>query len=263
MNRRVALLIAGAALLGGGPARAVDETPPAGMRLIPAGTYAPLFRTVGETDEVAVGAFYFDVRPVTNGEFLAFVEANPRWRRSRVSRLFADPSYLGSWAGDLDPGPGAPADSPVVQVSWFAARAYADWVGKRLPATAEWERAAVVGFDSADGANDPELREAALAWFSVPTPGTLPAAGAGRPNFFGIRDLHTLVWEWVEDFNTSLVTGESRADSGLERNLFCAAGAVGARDTTDYPAFMRAGFRSSLRASYTVPNLGFRCASSP
>ena len=43
-------------------------------------------------------------------------------------------------------------------------------------------------------------------------------------------------------------------------DLFCGAGAVGARNTADYPAFMRAGYRSSLRASYTVPNLGFRCA---
>ena len=57
-----------------------------------------------------------------------------------------------------------------------------------------------------------------------------------------------------------MTTGESRADTGLERNLFCGAGAAGARDLTDYPAFMRIGLRSSLRANYAVPNLGFRCA---
>jgi formylglycine-generating enzyme required for sulfatase activity len=59
-----------------------------------------------------------------------------------------------------------------------------------------------------------------------------------------------------------MVTGESRADSGLERNLFCGSAAAGARDLTNYPAFMRAGMRSSLRANYVVPNLGFRCAQS-
>ena len=79
----------------------------------------------------------------------------------------------------------------------------------------------------------------------------------------GVRDLVTLVWEWVDDFNTALVTGESRADTGLERTLFCGAGAAGARDLENYPAFMRAGMRSSLRASYVVPNLGFRCAQNP
>ena len=68
------------------------------------------------------------------------------------------------------------------------------------------------------------------------------------------------MWEWVDDFNTALVTGESRADGGLERNLFCGSGAATARNREDYPAFMRVGYRSSLRADYTVPNLGFRCA---
>jgi formylglycine-generating enzyme required for sulfatase activity len=86
--------------------------------------------------------------------------------------------------------------------------------------------------------------------------------GSGQPNYFGVRDLLSLVWEWVDDFNTALVTGESRADTGLERTLFCGAGAAGARDLENYPAFMRAGMRSSLRASYVVPNLGFRCAQS-
>jgi formylglycine-generating enzyme required for sulfatase activity len=46
----------------------------------------------------------------------------------------------------------------------------------------------------------------------------------------------------------------------LERQLFCGAGSVGAKDPGNFAAFMRFGFRSSLRAGYTVHNLGFRCA---
>jgi sulfatase modifying factor 1 len=102
-----------------------------------------------------------------------------------------------------------------------------------------------------------------LGWLTRPVPSPLPAVGTSRPNHFGVHDLLSLVWEWVDDFNTAMVTGESRADTGLERNLFCGSGAAGARDPSDFPAFMRAGFRSSLRANYTVPNLGFRCALSP
>jgi len=65
----------------------------------------------------------------------------------------------------------------------------------------------------------------------------------------------------VLDFNTAMVTGDSRADSGgLERGLFCGAGAQNARNMDNYPAFMRFGFRSSLEANYCVHNLGFRCA---
>ncbi|MDD2762999.1 MAG: formylglycine-generating enzyme family protein [Opitutaceae bacterium] len=235
------------------------ERPP-GMVLIPAGAYAPLLRDKNDPAKVPVAAFWLDERPVTNGEFLAFVQASPRWRRPRVSPLFADGQYLAHWAGDLEPGPQAPADAPVVRVSWFAARAYARWAGKRLPTTAEWEHAAAAGFHTAEGRAEAGFTATALAWYAAPTPAVFPAAGSGRPNFYGARDLLDLVWEWVDDFNTALVTGESRADAGLDRNLFCGSGSVGARDREDYPAFMRLGYRSSLRANYTVANLGFRCA---
>ncbi|MFA5057787.1 MAG: SUMF1/EgtB/PvdO family nonheme iron enzyme, partial [Opitutaceae bacterium] len=83
-------------------------------------------------------------------------------------------------------------------------------------------------------------------------------AGSGRPNFYGARDLLDLVWEWVDDFNSAMVTGDSRGAGAA--GLFCGSGATGSRDPSDYAAFMRTGYRSSLRANYTVPNLGFRCA---
>jgi sulfatase modifying factor 1 len=236
---------------------------PAGMAPIPAGEYVPLLRGRDEPERLPVTAFLLDARPVTNAEFLAFVRDNPRWRRSQVSPLFADAGYLADWAGDLEPGPRVVTDAPVTRVSWFAARAYAKSQGKRLPTTAEWERAAAAGFNRPDGREEPGFNATVLAWLTRPVPSPLPAAGSSRPNHFGVHDLLSLVWEWVDDFNTSMVTGESRADTGLERNLFCGSGAAGARDPSDFPAFMRAGFRSSLRANYTVPNLGFRCALSP
>lgn len=239
-----------------------EEPEANGMALIPAGSYEPILRGKDEPPRVEVPAFLLDERPVTNAEFLAFVIANPKWRRGAVSPLFADDGYLGDWASALELGPRAPAEAPVVRVSWFAARAYAAWAGKRLPTTAEWERAAAIGFTREDGASEAGFKEAALAWFARPSPAVLPAAGEGRANFYGVRDLLSLVWEWVDDFNTAMVTGESRGDTGLERTLFCGAGAAGASDLTNYPAFMRAGMRSSLRASYVVPNLGFRCARS-
>jgi sulfatase modifying factor 1 len=255
-------LLAAAGLRLGAAEPAVPPPVPAGFVPIPAGIYSPVLRMKDEPETVPVGAFLLQEHPVTNADFLAFVQANPKWRRSQVSPLFADTGYLGEWAGELELGPGAPADSPVVRVSWFAARAYARWKGFRLPTTAEWERAAAAGYTVEDGQTEAAYRDAVISWFTVPNLRPLPAVGRGRPNYFGVRDLHTLVWEWVDDFNTALTTGESRADTGLERDLFCGAGSVGARDTANYPAFMRAGYRSSLRASYTVPNLGFRCARS-
>ena len=232
----------------------------AGMVLIPAGQYAPLIRSKDEPESVPVPAFWLDARPVTNAQFLDFVRTHPQWRRSAISPLFADTGYLADWAGDLELGARAPAEAPVVRVSWFAARAFARAQGKRLPTTAEWERAAAAGFATPNGATEPGFTAQVLGWFTRPTPETLPAVGAGRANFFGVHDLFGLVWEWVDDFNTAMVTGESRADTGLERDLFCGSGAAGSRDPSDYAGFMRAGYRSSLRANYAVPNLGFRCA---
>ncbi len=243
-------------LLGGGMLRAA----PGGMTAIPAGDYAPLFTGPEDPATLPVAAFFIDTLPVTNGDYLAFVQAHPKWRRSQVSPLFADETYLSHWSGELELGPHAPADSPVVNVSWFAARAYARSVGKRLPTTAEWERVAAVGYTQLDGKTDPELSGDIYRWFAQPTPDILPSASQARANLLGVRGLFGYVWEWVSDFSTAMVTGESRGDSDLDRNLFCSAGSVGAKDTSDYAAFMRMALRSSLRASHGTRSLGFRCA---
>jgi formylglycine-generating enzyme required for sulfatase activity len=245
-------LLAVAALAG--------ASPTVGMVAIPAGTYVPLQRSVQDFAQVPVASFLLAERPVTNAEFLVFVTANPKWRRSQVSQLFADESYLKHWAGDIDPGAQAPAGAPVVHVSWFAARAYARWAGCRLPTTAEWELAAAAGYATAAGKNEPEFNRDLYAWLARPVPAILPDAAGARPDFHGVRGLHGLVWEWVDDFNTAMVTGESRGDGGLDRDLFCGAGAAGATDTANYAAFMRAALRSSLKANNTTSSLGFRCA---
>lgn len=228
--------------------------------VVPAGIYRPLYPGRDEPEETEVAGFSIDQFPVSQEQFLAFVAANPRWRRSAVVELFADGNYLASWPEDLQ-FPEGQAKAPVTQVSWFAARAYAEWAGRRLPTLAEWEYLAAASADSAYGRDEPGYNQVILNWYARPTPEKLPAVGQTEPNFYGVHDLHGLVWEWVDDFNSALVTGESRGDSGLERNLFCGSGSIGAADPADYAAFMRFAFRSSLQANYTVRNLGFRCAS--
>jgi sulfatase modifying factor 1 len=235
------------------------QATPAGMVLVPAGSFTPLFRADADPKTVSVPAFYLDVSPVTNADFLEFVKANPKWQRSQVKRLFADPDYLKAWSGDLEPG-AAITNAPVTYASWFAAKAYAQWKGKRLPTTAEWEYAAAASPTNANGALDKEFMRSIRQWYSSPTPSILIPVGRGRANFFGAHDLHGLVWEWVADFNTAMVTGDARGDTGLDRQLFCGSGSQNAADRENFPAFMRYGFRSSLNASYTVHNLGFRCA---
>lgn len=253
---RPLLVVLGAALALAAPASRGGEA----MVSIPAGEYRPVARAAADPEVVPVAAFLLDALPVTNAEFLAFIVAHPQWRRSRVSPLFADETYLRHWAGDLEPGPAAPLDAPVVHVSWFAARAYARALGKRLPVLAEWELAAAAGYATPVGRDEPAFTRDLYAWLSAPTPDPLPAVSAARANFHGARGLHGLVWEWVDDFDTAMVTGESRADAARDQNLFCGGAAASAADPGDYAAFMRQALRSSLQARQGTSSLGFRCA---
>jgi iron(II)-dependent oxidoreductase len=102
---------------------------------------------------VELEAFAIERAPVTNGQFLEFVEDGGYGRRElwspdgwtlRETERWERPLY---WTGDgrvrdfervveLDP------DSPVMHVSWYEADAYARWRGARLPTEAEWEKAA-------------------------------------------------------------------------------------------------------------------------
>jgi len=228
---------------------------------IPGGVHRPLY-TDAAAGAIVVAPFYLDARAVTNADFLAFVRAHLRWRKSRIKPLFADANYLRHWRGDLTPGdaPAAAAGAPVVNVSWFAARAYCRAAGGNLPSTAQWEFAAAASEHAPDAGGDPAFIARILAWYAEPR--AAHAGHAGFRNYYGLYDMHGAGWEWVSDFSAALTSGESRADSSRERQLFCAAGVVGARTYTDYPSFLRNAYRSSLNGRYTHRELGFRCAAS-
>jgi formylglycine-generating enzyme required for sulfatase activity len=218
---------------------AVDEA----MLLVPAGTYRAFFKREGKAVETPVAPFRLDRFPVTREAFADFVRSNPAWRRSRVNRLFAEEAYLTDFVSDTEPG--GVGSAPATFVSWFAARAYCACQGKRLATLAEWERAA-----------SPEPEAVAGSVPSRAQVGRLAFAMGGASRAPGSPEFGS-VWEWTEDFDGAPVSG--RASDAADSNLFCGAG-VRAADATDYGGFLRYSFRSSLRAAYTLKNLGFRCA---
>ena len=231
-------------------------TPP-GMAKIQAGKYTPFFSEKG-VKTLKVNSFYLDIKAVTNAQFLAFVRANPGWSKSKASKLYVEASYLKHWKSDSDIGPdfNKLKDSPVTNISWFAANAYCKWKGKRLPTLNEWE---YVGNAPALKDKRP-IEKIILQWYSKPTPAFLPPVGSTFYNTYNVSDMHGLVWEWVFDFNSIIMTGDSRSNSAVNRDLFCASAGLGAVDKENYAAYMRYAFRGSLKAKYTVKNLGFRCA---
>jgi cytochrome oxidase Cu insertion factor (SCO1/SenC/PrrC family) len=210
-----------------------------------AGSYVPFFAD-GAQKPVPMKSFELDRYPVTRKQFLDFVRSHPEWRRSQAKQAFTEPAYLSNWRSDLDPGTSIPLDAPISQVSWFAARAYCGTTGGALPTTDQWEYAA-----DDQGRGRQEARERSLEWFSQPGSAPLPSVRSSRLNSLGLAGLYDLVWEWTEDFGSSMMAPGSRFD--------CGSASLGAVDPADYAAFMRYSFRQSLKATYTTGNLGFRC----
>lgn len=224
---------------------------------LPSGEVRPLYLTK-DSPLTPVDSFWLDTLPVTNGEFAEFLQQNPSWQAGTAPALFVESQYLSHWPGKQ------PADEqlkqPVTYVSWYAANAYCQAQGKRLPTVSEWEYAAQASEEYADGTTDPAFTRRILSWYAKPATAALANVGESPANFWQVYDLHGLVWEWSQDFNSALVTGESRGDSNIDQGLFCGSGSAGSADPSDYAAFMRYGYRSSLKAGYTLANLGFRCA---
>lgn len=231
------------------------------MVKIEAGIYRPLY--LSETSPmIEVSPFMLDITPVTNRQFLQFVDQHPQWQKDRISPLFAEQGYLHHWVKqDQGFAPNAAdLDKPVTYISWFAAQAYCEAQGKRLPDVAQWEFVAQASETQIQGSQEPGYTQRILDWYATSASKPLTKVAQSPANYWGVYDIHGMIWEWTYDFNSALVTGESRADSELNQQMFCGSGAAGAADPSDYAAFMRYAFRSSLQAPYTLAQLGFRCA---
>ncbi len=231
------------------------------MVTLPPGEYRPLYLSE-DSPMVSIQAFAIDASPITNADFFEFVDKNPNWQKDNTPALFAEDNYLRHWENkNASWKPKEETlNNAVVNVSWYAANAYCEAQNKRLPETYEWEYVAQASNTQANGSAEKGYTQKILDWYAYSNNKTNFAINQSPANFWGIKDLHGLIWEWTHDFNSALVTGESRGDSSVDANLYCAGGAAGAVDPSDYAAFMRFGFRSSLKAKYTIANLGFRCA---
>ena len=221
------------------------------MANIPGGSYRPLYLKK-DTPMISVKPFQIDKTPVTNAEFAQFVKANPKWQRGNVSTKQAESNYLKQW--DKNGPKAADANKPVTNVSWFAAHAYCAAQGKRLPTNDEWEFVGLASELQANGSNEPSYNRTILSWYENGSKG-LKNIRQNKPNFYGVYDMHGLIWEWTSDFNSSQITSGT-----LKASDFCGTGAVNSSDPSNYAAFLRYGIRTSLQPNFVLQNLGFRCA---
>lgn len=198
------------------------DTPFPDMVLIPAGEFQ-MGSNSGDFDEspvhpVYLDAFYMDRYEVTNAQYRLFVDANPQWQKERISRKYHDGNYLKDWNGNNYPS--EKANHPVVHVNWYSAMAYAEWVGKRLPTEAEWEKAArggLVGNQYPLG----NLMDSNEANFNKNVGGTT-RVGSYPPNDYGLYDMAGNAWEWcLDEYSTKFYANSPRMNpvSGSGKNV--------------------------------------------
>ena len=225
---------------------------PLEMILIPAakvriGTSDPTHEDENPERQVDISAFCIDKTEVTNLQYKEFVAVTGH----------RSPSH---WRFNTFPD-ARKADHPVVNVSWEDAKTYADWVGKRLPTEAEWERAAL-----GDGRNEyPWGASCNEEWanFNNPDGGTTPVDHFARGvSPLGIWDMCGNVSEWVNDWYDSKYFRDSplkdpQGPDGGHQKVHRGGGYHGNRND------IRGKSRHFCMPSASQDYIGFRCAMNP
>jgi formylglycine-generating enzyme required for sulfatase activity len=214
---------------------------------------------------ISLDSFYIDAFEVTNAQYAKCVEAGscrePEDHTSLdVEDYYSNPAYN---------------DHPVVRIDWFDAKTYCEWVEKRLPTEAEWEKAArgIDGRMYPWGNQEPDATRLnycdARCWqyfrdqsvddgYADTSPvGTYPMGVSP----YSVYDMSGNVWEWVADWYGSdyylsgLASNPTGPSQGSER-VIRGGSFENSRHVTS------ATYRSHAAPDIRTYPLGFRCAAS-
>lgn len=154
-------------------------------------------------------------------------------------------------------------DCPMTNMTWYGAKAFADWVGGRLPTEAEWEYACRAGTETIFffGDDDSVLGDYAVYRENNESGGP-SSGGSKKPNPWGLYDMLGNVEEWCLDGYSSLYpTAASEAEAvvdplaALDGNAVLRGGSYASRSVRT-----RSAYRGKERADFGHENHGFRVA---
>ena len=227
---------------------------PGPMIRIPAGEFVmgtdERFSDEGPRHVVHLDDYEIDRYPVTNLQYQAFIEATYR----RAPAHFEERRH-----------PPGKADHPVVQVSWFDARDYCAWAGKRLPTEIEWEKAA----RGTDGRPFPwgehfdvTRANTPVRWSALERKGDTTPVGAFPQGVspYGLEDVTGNVWEWTASWYKAYPGNDRPSENYGEINRVLKGGSWW--DCSFYKCGISAPLynRSFFNARVKNDTFGFRCA---
>jgi formylglycine-generating enzyme required for sulfatase activity len=199
--------------------------------------------------ERSIRGFWLDRDEVTNAEYRLCVQTGACTPPSRTD-AFDDPNR---------------ASHPVLWVSWFQAREYAGWAGKRLPSEVEWERAARAGSATRFPWGD-KWEEGRANSFNLSGTGRsndTTQVGSYAPNVWGIHDLVGNASEWVQDVYHTSYGGAPRDGTPWEQETGPSAErrrVIRGGSYVDQASRQRVSRRAARKSTDHHRSVGFRCA---
>ncbi len=202
--------------------------------------------------EVTLSSFKITKYEITNAEYAEFLTAMKENKSENGAKW-----YQGKDIEQRDivfKAKSGKENYPVVYVTWYGAKAFAEWAGGRLPTEAEWEYAARGGRKSKGYVYSGSNKLDETAWYAVNS-NKLHPVGGKKPNELGIYDMSGNAWEWTADWYGSY-TKESKTNptGAASGSLRVRRGASGFCPATA----CRSINRSNYAPNGVRHNMGFR-----
>ena len=228
---------------------------------------AELFADEVPRHTVTIHSFFLDKHEVTNAQFKEFLERNPSWRHDRIPARYHNGNYIKHWSGNDYPK--GKANHPAVNVSWYAAVAYCQWTGKRLPTEAEWEFAARGGLRAKTFPWGDEPVDKTRANYGESGFGDTTPVGSYNANGYGLFDMAGNVWEYLADewgpYSSSAQIDPVAGGSLFPDDAFLAITSrrvIRGGSWGGAPVNLRVTYRDSHPPNGARDFVGFRCAES-